>query len=341
MASFWTRRPIFRSKSESVGRTKDSNPNPAAAGRITPPILANPSLKSTSPCRFGAEAGELYYSHDSISLTYIYFSTIMDKCVACLDPITGVRVRAPCGHEFDIPCVRDLFQTAVHDESTFPPRCCYMSIPLVSVQPYLTPDLIDRYVERDKESGTVNRVYCARQNCSRFLGARVKNTTLACPASGCLTRTCGWCKVELPLTSPPRHKCTNNGDIDNQVLKLSQQEGWTRCPGCGQMIELNKGCYHITCRCKTQFCYLCAALWKTCACRRGDDQELIRAAEARVRHLHGATSVRNRMLVREAIEQLCLVHDCGGVFWKSSWGRLRACQMCYRRQLWDISVSRC
>jgi hypothetical protein len=278
-------------------------------------------------------------SYDLIGLISSYSSVTMVNCVACLDPITGVHVRAPCGHDYDIPCVTDLFQAAVRDESTFPPRCCYMSIPLVSVQPHLTPDLIDRYVERDKESGTLNRVYCSRQKCSRFLGARLKGTTLVCPAPGCLTHTCGWCKVELPLSTTMRHKCTNNGDVDKQVLKLSQYEGWARCPGCGQMIELNKGCYHITCRCRTEFCYLCTAPWKTCACRRGDDPGLIRAAEARVRHLHGATSVRNRVLVREAIGDLRLVHDCGRVQWKSSWGRLRVCQMCYRRQLWDISVS--
>jgi len=38
------------------------------------------------------------------------------------------------------------------------------------------------------------------------------------------------------------------------------------------MIELDAGCNHITCRCKTEFCYVCCALWKTCACSEWDDE---------------------------------------------------------------------
>jgi hypothetical protein len=263
----------------------------------------------------------------------------MEKCVACLDNVTDVRVCAPCGHIYDIPCITDLFQAAVRDESTFPPRCCDRPIPLVSVQPHLSPDLIDRFRERDKESGTLNRVYCSRLKCSRFLGARSKNTTLACSVPGCQTRTCGWCKVDVTLPTGGRHKCADNGDVDQQVLCLSQNRGWTRCPGCSQMIELTGGCYHIICRCKTQFCYLCTARWKTCACRWDEDQGLVRAAEARVRHLYGVPNVQNRVLVREAMEHLRSVHNCGHVQWKSCWGRFRTCQRCYRRQLWRIYVS--
>jgi len=261
----------------------------------------------------------------------------MEKCVACLDTITGVPIYTPCGHCYDIPCITGLFQGAVRDDSTFPPRCCYMPIPLVSVQPHLSPDLIDRFLERDKESGILNRVYCSRQKCSWFLGARSKNTILECPVPDCQTRTCGWCKTEVALPSAGKHKCVDNGDVDQEVLCLSQNNGWARCPGCGQMVELNGGCYHVMCRCRTEFCYLCTARWKTCSCRWDEDQGLVCAAEARVRHLYGAARVRNRVLVREAMEHLRSVHDCRNVHWKSCWGRLRACQRCYRRQLWHIS----
>lgn len=262
-----------------------------------------------------------------------------EKCVVCLDTITGGRVHAPCGHDFDLPCIRNLFKAAVRDESSFPPRCCYLSIPLVSVQPHLPSDLVNLYVERDKESGTLNRVYCSRQKCSRFLGARLKDTTLHCPAPDCLTHTCGWCKVDVTPGNATTHKCTDNGDVDQQIFNISQHEGWVRCPGCGRLIELNQGCYHITCRCKTEFCYLCSASWKTCSCRRCDreDPGLICAAEARVRHLHGANGVRNRVLLRRAMVHLRSPHNCGHVQWKPCWGRLRACQMCYRRRLWNIS----
>lgn len=263
----------------------------------------------------------------------------MENCVACLDTITGARVCAPCGHKYDIPCITHLFQAAVRDELSFPPRCCHWPIPLVSVQPHLSADLINHFLERDKESRIVNKVYCSRPKCSRFLGERSKKTMLVCTAPGCQVRTCGWCKAEVTPASVKRHKCADSVDLDQHILYLSQNNGWARCPGCGEMIELNGGCFHIICRCKTEFCYLCAAPWKTCSCSYDAGQGLVRAAEARIRHLHGAASIQNRGLVQETMAYLRSVHDCGRVQWKSSWGRLRACKRCYRRKLWDISVS--
>jgi hypothetical protein len=257
----------------------------------------------------------------------------------CLESITGERVRAPCGHDFDIPCITHLFQAAVRDESTFPPRCCYMSIPLVSVQSHLTPDLIDRYVERDKESKIVNRVYCSRPRCSRFLGARLEGTILECPVPGCLTQTCGWCKVEVVPSSIKNHKCADNADVEPRVLSISREEGWARCPGCGQMVELNKGCNHIVCRCRTEFCYICAATREGCVCYTWVNPRLVEVAEGRVRHLHGAGKDRNHTLVRDAIAHLRSVHNCGYVRWKLRWSKFRRCQGCFRRKLWKICVS--
>ena len=39
------------------------------------------------------------------------------------------------------------------------------------------------------------------------------------------------------------------------------------------MIELNHGCFHMTCRCKTQFCYRCGAQWKTCSCPQWEEPD--------------------------------------------------------------------
>jgi hypothetical protein len=260
--------------------------------------------------------------------------------VACLDTSTTVHVRTPCGHCYDIPCITKLFQSAVHDGSIFPPHCCYRKIPLESVRPFLTPDLIGRLIAKEKESKTVNKVYCSRLTCSRYLGPRSKDTIMDCPASDCPTRTCGWCKVEVAFTGLTSHTCTDDGGVDQQLLTVSRYEGWIRCPGCGEMIELDKGCYHVRCRCNTNFCYLCGAIWKTCSCISVLDPGLGRAVEARVSRLHGAANVRNHVLVREAIFHICSLHDCGHVGWKHCWGRFRVCQTCFRRQIWRIFVRR-
>jgi len=38
----------------------------------------------------------------------------------------------------------------------------------------------------------------------------------------------------------------------------------------------------MTCRCRTEFCYLCKALWKSCRCPQWDEARLFAAAERRV-----------------------------------------------------------
>jgi hypothetical protein len=54
------------------------------------------------------------------------------------------------------------------------------------------------------------------------------------------------------------------------------------------MIELAHGCYHMTCLCKAEFCYLCQKMWKTCACTQWDEGRLVAAAQARVNAQLGA-----------------------------------------------------
>ena len=109
------------------------------------------------------------------------------------------------------------------------------------------------------------------------------------------------------------------------MLALAESEGWKRCPGCGHLVELSVGCYHMTCRCRYQFCYLCRAQWKTCACEQWDENRLLVAAEDRVqrRQAQAPANVnanpeprRNapapmfRQLVEREAERLRTNHDC-------------------------------
>ena len=112
-----------------------------------------------------------------------------------------------------------------------------------------------------------------------WFATKVKPSVLVCTAPpGCGARTCSGCKVLVTATT---HLCTDDASY-RALLALGARQGWSRCPGCSRMIELNLGCYHMTCLCKTEFCYLCRARWKTCACPQWDERRLYAAAEARV-----------------------------------------------------------
>ena len=198
----------------------------------------------------------------------------------CQDPIFGAEVRAPCGHFYDVGCITDLFQSAIRDESLYPPRCCRQNITLPQVRPHLTQALLTEFELKAQEFGTLKRVYCATPACSRFLGPLYEGffgKVFTCTSPTCTTATCGKCRGRYERY----HNCTPDAETE-QMLTLSRASGWSRCPGCAQMIELNMGCFHMTCRCKTEFCYLCRARWKSCGCPQWDENRLLAAAEQRV-----------------------------------------------------------
>ena len=70
------------------------------------------------------------------------------------------------------------------------------------------------------------------------------------------------------------HNGSCDEDHDGELLKIIKAAGFQRCV-CGYLVELTVGCYHMTCRCKRQFCYLCAKPWKTCSCPQFDEQRLL------------------------------------------------------------------
>lgn len=185
-----------------------------------------------------------------------------------------MEVRAPCGHFYDISCITNLFQLAASDESLYPPRCCLQIIPLPRVRPHLMHELITEFESKAQECRTRNRIYCASPACSRFLGPLYKGffrKVFTCTSTTCTTATCGKCRGRYDGRT---HNCVPDAETA-RVLKLSHITGWSRCPGCAQMVELDLGCYHITCRCKTEFCYLCSARWKTCKCPKWDESMLL------------------------------------------------------------------
>jgi len=205
---------------------------------------------------------------------------LSQTCVICQDPIADVVIRVPCGHYYDKECLTNLFENSIKDETLYPARCCRRNIPLRSIQSYLTESLAKSFAEKSKEFETLNRVYCAKPTCSRFLGPqkeqKVTPKPYRCPEATCRTSTCSRCKEEVHTTLP--HSCQSH-QRDQEVLNLARETGWQLCPGCGRVIELNTGCYHMTCYCKTEFCYLCKAKWKTCHCQLWDNNRIAAAAE--------------------------------------------------------------
>lgn len=139
----------------------------------------------------------------------------------------------------------------------------------------MPPSLASTYREKAAEFSTVRRVYCSKPACSRFLGPRTDSKhAINYYCAVCATRTCSGCRLGVSTgTVGQPHTCRTDRS-QREVLDLARRRGWTRCPVCDQMIELHSGCYHMTCICAAQFCYVCGSPWKTCPCPRWEQVEL-------------------------------------------------------------------
>ncbi|KAI1293251.1 hypothetical protein F5Y03DRAFT_332428 [Xylaria venustula] len=267
-------------------------------------------------------------------------------CIACGDIKTRADlVQAPCKHDYCGQCLEHLFRSAMVDESLFPPRCCRQDIPIDAIGPFLSDDLIEQFIQKSIELATPNRTYCHQPKCSTFIpSSNIKNGVAQCPK--CETQTCETCKG-----------ATHGGDCPSdagiqQVLEIARQEGWKRCPKCSTMIELNMGCYHITCICDAEFCYLCATEWKKCTCDHGDEERLYDRAEQIMNRNRNpglqpedevpanptnhenpanpqpAAERRRTREIGRIMEHLVHHHECTHKFWRSRKGP-EECEQCH------------
>ncbi|KAH9890899.1 hypothetical protein C8Q73DRAFT_100763 [Cubamyces lactineus] len=182
-------------------------------------------------------------------------------CTVCREPVRiEAAVRLQCGHTYDTSCIKMMYQRASVEESVYPPRCCKDPIPFSDVQAHLGPILAAAFQGKEKEYRTANRVYCHNPTCSTFLrGYSTLPTPTPCPK--CKLFTCARCKQR----GHSGYECHQDSK-DESVLSLGRENGWRRCPSCQHLIEVDEGCYHVTCRCGKEFCYKCGVVWKGCKC---------------------------------------------------------------------------
>lgn len=237
---------------------------------------------------------------------------IRPTCISCMESvIPSSTFRSPCNHYYCRTCLTDLVETCTRDESLFPLRCCNQNFIVADILYRVGFSLARRFREKSREFSTPapHRVYCPSDLCSMFLGSsETIGGEVNC--AECRTRVCTRCKG----VAHPGKPCGEDTAL-LEVQKLAQDEGWQKCPGCQVIIELAQGCFHMTCTCRTQFCYLCAAPWKTCPCPQWDEARLIVTARERVVNEFGARAAVAEPLVyedrvHERIAALRVNHDC-------------------------------
>jgi hypothetical protein len=274
--------------------------------------LANPLTYRTTGDNFQLAMGcHLGMVQISFYVLGLILFCLRVECIICGDDVRRSQsFNAPCSHFYCRGCLVNLVEASTKDETLYPVRCCQQPLPVADFLPLLPSDLRSHFQDKSAEFATppTSRIYCPNQTCSEFLGSSSGHKSeITC---ACGTRVCSACKNR----AHSHEDCAENVQT-SAVKSLASQMGWQTCPGCHAIVELWQGCYHMTCRCSTQFCYLCAALWKTCDCRQWDDQRLLDDAERRVYNEFGAreAAARPEVFVDRVYQRMAALeenHEC-------------------------------
>ena len=116
------------------------------------------------------------------------------QCNSCMKVRAGHKLLdLRCEHKYCHPCLVQLFELSISDESLFPPRCCGSPIPRSTVQGLVGSHLIYQAERKDIERATTDRTYCSNLNCSTFiLPEYIDGKEVACPE--CAEITYAECK---------------------------------------------------------------------------------------------------------------------------------------------------
>ncbi|KIY48804.1 hypothetical protein FISHEDRAFT_42569 [Fistulina hepatica ATCC 64428] len=193
-------------------------------------------------------------------------------CISCRETLTEASpsVRGLCGHLWCGDCVRRHIVASFGDKTLLPLRCDNQPLPMSNILKLLDPHLRTKYQKVAEECAVPApyRLYCSRRSCLQYLGAiGDRQADVTCPA--CSQRVCPRCKCD----AHPGYSC---GEEEGERLfhELVEQRRWQTCPSCHATVQLTHGCYHMTCRCSAQFCYLCGQRWKLCNCPNSDERHL-------------------------------------------------------------------
>eukprot|EP00884_Botryococcus_braunii_P023170 jgi/Botrbrau1/9537/Bobra.0211s0027.1 len=258
-------------------------------------------------------------------------------CGVCLEPIwTSDAITAvfhlPRGrHSSEVLfcqlCLHQLFTMASTDDTLVPVgfEGTVIDQSLADIILEDQPEVLRTFRARLEEVTCKNKMYCPRSHCSAFINLEKRrppvDSPMPCP--GCKDLLCGNCKSRwhtgFSCAAFQRLPASEKETIaEREVVGALQAEGVQRCSRCHMFVELTHGCYHMTCRCRHSFCYLCGATWKTCACPQWDENRLLRAAAQRVQQ-NPQVQQMDRGQFQQAVEVMAealrVNHACPGHSW--------------------------
>ena len=189
------------------------------------------------------------------STSILEVTTVTKECASCFDDVpSNDAVELGCQHSYCSPCFTQLVTTAMQHENFWPPKCCLLDIPKQTLMINLPVLEVIKYSLKAREYAIPagERWYCSRAECGKwFERAVTRRRDVVVTCTHCNYDMCLFCRGEQHVAG---ERCPQDRGLE-ATLAAADLEGWRRCYSCHTMVELNRGCRHITCTCGAQFWY--------------------------------------------------------------------------------------
>ncbi|KDP44111.1 hypothetical protein JCGZ_05578 [Jatropha curcas] len=231
--------------------------------------------------------------------------SLKETCVICFeDRDVGQMFQVSgCLHRYCFSCMKQHVEVKLLNGTgaKCPHEGCKSELSIGSCGKFLDPKLVEVMSQRKKEASidVADKVYCPYLNCSALMSKRevleyTNDFFVGAEQSGarkcmkCHHFFCINCKASWHHNQTCYDYKRYNPKVhaeDAMLDSLAKENRWRQCVKCSHMVELASGCYHITCRCGYEFCYICGAPWKnkkpTCTCQIWDERNIIHNTQRR------------------------------------------------------------
>ncbi|KAF7153239.1 hypothetical protein RHSIM_Rhsim01G0220400 [Rhododendron simsii] len=195
---------------------------------------------------------------------------MFEICVICLDEIDVGQIFSVdgCLHRYCFSCMKQHVEVKLLNGML--PKCphegCNSELKIETSRKFLTPKLIEIMSQRLEEASipVTEKIYCPYPDCSALMSKsevlEYSKRTLFGTAERLGVRKCSKCENLFCIDCKvPWHSNTSCLDYkrrnpyppaaDAKLKILADENLWRQCVKCNHMIELESGCYHMTCRC--------------------------------------------------------------------------------------------
>ncbi|KAM5442723.1 hypothetical protein MferCBS31731_002106 [Microsporum ferrugineum] len=217
------------------------------------------------------------------------------ECASCFVELLDKNlVPLGCLHKYCLACFSGMIETAMKNESKFPPKCCLEDIPTKLILHNVDAVLREEYKLKVQEYAIprTSRWYCPSPNCGKWIPPKkikLDDSTQKCPI--CKQSICTACQ----RAAHQSHEHCPQAPYPERIDSIASN-GWRRCYKCQAMVDLtaDAGCY-------------CGARGGTCGCTHSGqhgakpraDSETIHSERARL----AAIIAENERTERREVEE--------------------------------------